>query len=87
MEHQATNSISLLGHTFAGRWFPNIRSDLKSHSGDWTRQGFWAMVVYRFGRWRYNISLRLVRQPFSLIYKILYKIIFWYTTCRFYSNT
>ena len=27
--------------------------------------------VYRFGRWRYGVSVRIVRAPLSLIYKIL----------------
>ena len=55
--------------------FENIREDLKTHKGDWGRQGFWAMVVYRFGRWRYTIRSPLLRRPLSLSYKILYKII------------
>jgi serine O-acetyltransferase len=29
------------------------------------------MVVYRFGRWRYQISLRALRLPFSFIYRVL----------------
>jgi len=32
--------------------FENIRSDLRAHGGNWGAQGFWALVVYRFGRWR-----------------------------------
>jgi serine O-acetyltransferase len=36
--------------------FDNIRADLRSHDGRWGAQGFWAMLVYRFGRWR--VSLR-----------------------------
>lgn len=55
--------------------FRNIRADLASHGGDWAAQGFWAMVVYRFGRWRYNIQPPLLRKPFSLIYKILFKLV------------
>lgn len=55
--------------------FKNIRSDLASHSGNWGAQGFWAMLIYRFGRWRYTISNRLLRKPFSLLYKILFKCI------------
>jgi serine O-acetyltransferase len=53
--------------------FANIRADLKAHGGDWGAQGFWALVVYRFGRWRYGIKPAAVRKPFSLLYKILYK--------------
>ena len=35
--------------------FDNIRGDLAAHRGDWGAQGFWVMVVYRFGRWRYEL--------------------------------
>jgi serine O-acetyltransferase len=55
--------------------FKNIREDLKSYKNDWTSQGFWVMIVYRFGRWRYSIENPLIRKPFSLIYKILFKFI------------
>ena len=53
----------------------NIRRDLRTHFNDWGRQGFWVMLVYRFGRWRYTIGSLLVRKPFSLAYKISYKLV------------
>ena len=31
------------------------------------------MVVYRFGRWRYSIRPKLLRLPFSFVYRILFK--------------
>jgi serine O-acetyltransferase len=55
--------------------FENIRADLKAHQGNWGAQGFWALLVYRFGRWRYSIRWRWLRMPFSLLYKLLYKFI------------
>lgn len=55
--------------------FENIRQDLKAHSGDWGAQGFWVLVVYRFGRWRYGVRPALLRKCFSLLYKILYKLV------------
>lgn len=55
--------------------FDNIREDLKTYKGDWSSQGFWAMVIYRFGRWRYTIGNPFIRKPFSLLYKILFKFI------------
>ena len=55
--------------------FQNIRSDLATYEGKWGSQGFWVMIVYRFGRWRYTIRNSLVRKPFSLLYKFLYKIV------------
>ncbi len=54
--------------------FNNIKADLKSYQGDFGAQGFWVMVVYRFGRWRYGVRPALLRKFFSLIYKILYKL-------------
>jgi len=53
--------------------FENIRADLRAHGGKVSAQGFWVLLVYRFGRWRYTLKAPLVRKPFSLIYKILYK--------------
>lgn len=55
--------------------FENIRRDFDAHGSSWGSQGFWALVVYRFGRWRYGIKHRFVRMPFSLLYKVLYKYI------------
>lgn len=55
--------------------FENIRADLKTYEGDWGKQGFWALVVYRFGRWRYTIKYALLRKPFSLLYKVAFKMI------------
>ena len=55
--------------------FDNIRADLRSHSGHWGAQGFWVMVVYRFGRWRYGVRPALLRKALSLLYKLLYKVV------------
>lgn len=55
--------------------FNDIRQDLKAYQGDWGAQGFWVMVVYRFGRWRYGVSPVIVRKLFSLLYKIAYKFV------------
>jgi len=55
--------------------FNNIRADLQAYQGDWSAQGFWVMLVYRFGRWRYGVKPLLLRKLFSLIYKFLYKCV------------
>ena len=55
--------------------FENVRADYHAHDRKWTSQGFWVMVVYRFGRWRYGIRPALVRKPFSLLYKVLFKTV------------
>jgi serine O-acetyltransferase len=51
--------------------FENIREDWQTYERDPARQGFWVMVVYRFGRWRYGIERRALRLPLSLLYRLL----------------
>jgi serine O-acetyltransferase len=53
----------------------NLREDLRAYEGDWGAQGFWVMVVYRFGRWRYRVRPPLVRKFFSLVYHVLFKFV------------
>lgn len=55
--------------------FHHLKEDYKSYQGDFGAQGFWVMIVYRFGRWRYGVRPIILRKPLSLIYKILYKLI------------
>jgi serine O-acetyltransferase len=49
----------------------NLREDWQTYEHDLARQGLWVMAVYRFGRWRYDLRPRLLRLPFSFLYKIL----------------
>jgi serine O-acetyltransferase len=51
--------------------FDNVREDWRTYERDWTRQGLWVMVVYRFGNWRYGIRNRVLRIPFSMAYKLM----------------
>jgi serine O-acetyltransferase len=53
--------------------FDNIRADLQAHGGRWGAQGFWALVVYRFGRWRYGVKPVWLRKLMSLVYHVMYK--------------
>jgi len=55
--------------------FEHIRDDLRAYGGNYGAQGFWAMVVYRFGRWRYTVRPLLARRLCSLIYRVLYKVV------------
>ena len=50
--------------------FENIHEDWLAHDCVWSRHGFWALLLYRFGRWRYTIDSRALRMPFSFIYKL-----------------
>ena len=55
--------------------FENIRDDLKAYDGNWAAQGFWVMIVYRFGRWRYRVRPAILRKCFSFIYKVMFKFV------------
>jgi serine O-acetyltransferase len=55
--------------------FDNIRRDYRAHGSDWGAQGFWVLIVYRFGRWRYKVRPKLLRKFFSLLYRVWYKLI------------
>ncbi|MCC5867519.1 MAG: serine acetyltransferase [Gammaproteobacteria bacterium] len=52
--------------------FTLIREDYERHGRDWTRPGFRAMVVYRFGVCRMRIRTRLLRAPLSFLYRRLF---------------
>lgn len=51
--------------------FENIREDFRAHDRDWSRRGFWAMLVYRYGRWSSSLRWRPLRMPFFFLYKLL----------------
>lgn len=50
-----------------------IREDWITHGRDWTKPGFRAMLMYRLGVWRMGIRSRLLRAPFSLVYRLLHR--------------
>ena len=49
-----------------------IREDFCCHARDWTLPGFRTIAIHRFGVWRMKLRPRLVRWPFSLLYRILF---------------
>lgn len=55
--------------------FEHIRGDFQAHGRQIGAQGFWVMLVYRYGRWRYGIHPRWLRMPFSLLYHVLFKLV------------
>jgi serine O-acetyltransferase len=55
--------------------FENLREDWQIYERSLSRQGLWVMVVYRFGRWRYSLAPRIIRAPFSFLYKVLFVVI------------
>jgi serine O-acetyltransferase len=55
--------------------FGLILPQLRAHCGRWGAQGFWALLVYRFGRWRYTVRPAPLRKVFSLCYHLLFKLV------------
>ncbi len=55
-----------------GFW-TQLREDWQAHGCDWTKPGFRAVAVYRFGVWRMTIQPKLLRAPFSLLYRSCYR--------------
>src|SRR5919202_1715094 len=50
-----------------------IAEDYRAHECDWTRPGFRALAVYRFGVWRMTIANRFIRAPFSVLYRAAFR--------------
>lgn len=56
-----------------------LREDFRTHDRLLFEQGFWAVAVHRFGNSRMSIRPKILRLPFSVLYKCLYKAVEW--TC------
>ena len=50
-----------------------IKEDWIAHGRDWTKPGFRAVAVQRFGVWRMKIKPNLLRASFSILYRALYR--------------
>ncbi|MEM7726987.1 MAG: serine O-acetyltransferase [Cyanobacteria bacterium P01_A01_bin.45] len=50
-----------------------IREDWIVHGRDWTKPGFRAVAVARFGVWRMKVSPKLLRAPLSILYRMLFR--------------
>lgn len=55
-----------------GFW-QQLQEDWQAHGCDWTKPGFRAVAVHRFGRWRMGIQAKWLRMPFSIVYRMLYR--------------
>lgn len=55
-----------------GLW-QQIKEDWVAHGRDWTRPGFRAVAVYRFGVWRMKLNPIVLRAPFSILYRALFR--------------
>lgn len=50
-----------------------LKEDWIAHERDWTKPGFRAVAVLRFGIWRMNVPPKLLRAPFSILYRMLFR--------------
>jgi len=50
-----------------------VQEDWRAHGRDWTRPGFRALAVHRFGVWRARLPSRLLRAPLTLLYRALFR--------------
>lgn len=61
----------------AGRPFRSllgiIAEDWRSHGRDWTRPGFRALAIHRFGNWRMTVEPKLMRAPLSVAYRTMFR--------------
>jgi N-acetylglucosaminyl-diphospho-decaprenol L-rhamnosyltransferase len=52
-----------------------IREDWQAHNRDWTKPGFQAMAVHRFGNWRMTVQPKLARAPLSMMYRAMFRFV------------
>ena len=58
--------------TFTVGLWQQIQEDWEAHGRDWTKPGFRAVAAQRFGVWRMTIKSKILRAPFSILYRALY---------------
>lgn len=54
-------------------FWQQIHEDWIAHGRDWTKPGFRAVAVHRFGVWRMGVQPKLLRAPFSILYRMLFR--------------
>lgn len=50
-----------------------IREDVTANRSDWSKPGSRALIVHRFGNWRMQIGNRVLRAPFTLLHRSLFR--------------
>jgi serine acetyltransferase len=50
-----------------------VQEDWIAHGRDWTKPGFRAVAVQRFGVWRMQIQPKVLRAPLSVVYRAMYR--------------
>ena len=52
-----------------------LAEDFRAHDRYLLDPGFWAIATHRFGNWRMRVRPKLLRAPFSIVYRIVYTFI------------
>ncbi len=55
------------------QFLTTVAEDFRAHGRDWTKPGFRAVAVHRFGVWRMSIRPKLLRAPFSMLYRVAFR--------------
>lgn len=50
-----------------------IAEDFDAHGREWTKPGFRSVATHRFGVWRMTIRNKILRAPFSVVYRWAYR--------------
>lgn len=69
---QADTNSSSDSVTLLSLW-QQIQEDWDAHGRDWTKPGFRAVAIQRFGVWRMTLGSKWLRAPFSIVYRMLYR--------------
>lgn len=72
-ESSANSDISTSVESRSLSLWQQIKEDWKAHGCDWTKPGFRAVAIQRFGVWRMTVQPKLLRAPFSVFYRMLYR--------------
>jgi serine O-acetyltransferase len=58
-------------------FFELIAEDFRTYDRDLLEPAFWAVALHRFGNWRMGIRRKLLRAPFTLIYRTFRLFVTW----------
>ncbi|CBN57942.1 MULTISPECIES: serine O-acetyltransferase [Kamptonema] len=72
IQPELSSNVNELESPSLGLW-EQIKEDWIAHGCDWTKPGFRAVAVQRFGVWRMSIEPKLLRAPLSILYRAMYR--------------
>ncbi|MDF0554981.1 serine O-acetyltransferase [Kamptonema sp. UHCC 0994] len=72
IQPELRSTVNELDSQNLGLW-EQIKEDWIAHGRDWTKPGFRAVAVHRFGVWRMSIEPKLLRAPLSILYRSMYR--------------